>query len=60
MADSERPRCKYQACRTIATALLVVELGPVLVEWYLCDLHQDRAKELAREFRAIAYRVVPF
>jgi hypothetical protein len=57
--DDRAPRCQYQTCRMIARVLLVVELGPFPWNQYLCEQHQDRANELARQRRAVAYRLVP-
>jgi hypothetical protein len=42
----------------VAVVRLVIELGPFPVERYLCDQHQDGAKELAERFQAVAYRMV--
>jgi len=59
MADSDRERCQYRACRMIATAVVIIELGRAPIERRLCDQHQDRAKAIARQRRAVAYRLVP-
>jgi len=59
MVDSDRERCQYRACQLIATAVVIIGLGPAQLERRLCDRHQDRAKALAKQQRAVAYRLVP-
>ncbi len=59
MVDSNHERCQYRACQMIATAILVIELGSAPIKRRLCDQHQDRAKAIARQRRAVAYRLVP-
>ena len=59
MVDSDRERCQYRACQLIATAVVIIELGPAPIKRRLCDQHQGRAKAIARQHRAVAYRLVP-
>jgi len=59
MVDSEHARCQYRACQMVATAVLIIELGPTPIGWRLCDLHHRQAKAIAKQLRAVAYRLVP-
>jgi len=60
VAERRHSRCQYQTCEQTATALLVIVLGPEWMKRGLCEQHEDRAQELARQLQADAYRVVPF
>jgi hypothetical protein len=61
VAERWQLQCQYQTCIRPATALLVIVLGPRPANrCCLCVEHEDRAKELARQLQADAYRVVPF
>jgi hypothetical protein len=61
MVDGEdgAPRCQYANCREVATARLVIVLGPTLATRRLCDVHHSRAKEIAQQLAAQAYQLVP-
>jgi len=59
IVESEHARCEYRTCQMIATAVLIIELGRAQLERRLCDRHHRHAKAIARQRRAVAYRLIP-
>ena len=53
-------RCRYQGCQQAARMMLVLELDRGSMERPLCDSHEPRAQEVARQCRAMAYRLYRF